>query len=74
MAYMRYSIYAVARNDGTLIHTHTTILRLCGLCPENPGELVPEETFTHYTHCGHQSSLSPFSIYYDGTLIIVINI
>ena len=30
---------------------------------ENPGELVPEETFTHYTHRGHQSSLSAFSIY-----------
>ena len=29
---------------------------------ENPGEPVPEETFTHYSHCSHQSSLSAFSI------------
>ena len=29
---------------------------------ENPGELVPEETFTHYSHRSHQSSLSAFSI------------
>ena len=32
---------------------------------DNPGEPVPEETFTHFTHHGHQSSLSAFSIYYD---------
>ena len=32
---------------------------------DNPGEPVPEETFTHYKHRGHQSSLSAFSIYYD---------
>jgi len=25
---------------------------------DNPGEPVPEETFTHYSHRGHQSSLS----------------
>jgi len=31
----------------------------------NPGEPVPEETFTHYTNRGHQSFLSAFSIYYD---------
>ena len=30
---------------------------------DNLGEPVPEETFTHYTHRGHQSSLSAFSIY-----------
>ena len=29
---------------------------------ENPGEPVPEETFTHYSHRSHQSSLSAFSI------------
>jgi len=29
--------------------THTTILRLCGICRDNPGEPVPEETFTQ---CG----------------------
>ena len=29
---------------------------------ENPGEPVPEETFTHYSHRIHQSSLSAFSI------------
>jgi len=23
---------------------------------DNPGEPVPEETFTHYTHCGHPGS------------------
>ena len=32
---------------------------------DNPGEPVPEETFTHYSHRSHQSSLSAFSIYYD---------
>jgi len=37
---------------------------------DNPGEPVPEETFTHYTHRGHQSSLSAFSIYYDTTLTV----
>ena len=29
---------------------------------ENPGEPVPVETFTHYSHRSHQSSLSAFSI------------
>ena len=29
---------------------------------ENPDEPVPEETFTHYSHRSHQSSLSAFSI------------
>jgi len=29
---------------------------------ENPGEPVPEETFTHYSHRSHKSSLSAFSI------------
>jgi len=29
---------------------------------ENPGEPVPEETFTHYSLRSHQSSLSAFSI------------
>jgi len=29
---------------------------------ETPGEPVPEETFTHYSHRSHQSSLSAFSI------------
>jgi len=32
---------------------------------DNPGEPVPEETFTHYTHRGHQISLSTSSVYYD---------
>ena len=27
--------------------TTTTILWLCGLCPDNPGEPVPEGTFCH---------------------------
>jgi len=30
-------------------HTHKTVLRLTGFCPDNPGEPVPEETFT-YSH------------------------
>jgi len=29
---------------------------------DNPGEPVPEETFTHYSLRSHQSSLSAFSI------------
>ena len=42
-------------------HTHTTVLRLLGLCPQQPGlpgpgEPVPEETFTTHTYRGHQSS------------------
>jgi len=31
----------------THTHTHTPILWLSGLCPDYPGELIPEETFTH---------------------------
>jgi len=31
----------------THIHRHTTILRLSGFCPEQPGWAVPEETCTH---------------------------
>jgi len=38
-------------------HTHTTVLRLCGICPGQPGWAG--------THRGHQSSLSASSIYYD---------
>jgi len=30
-----------------LTHTHTTILQLSGLCPDNPGEQVAEGTFCH---------------------------
>jgi len=33
-------------SDNTTAIT-TTILRLSGFCQDNPGELVPEETFTH---------------------------
>ena len=32
---------------------------------DNLGEPVPEETSPTHTHCGHQSSQSAFSIYYD---------
>ena len=49
-------------------HTHTHTQPFYGsveIVRDNPGEPVPEETFTHYTHRGHQSSLSAFSIYYD---------
>jgi len=46
-------------------HTHTHTQPFYGSVEfdrENPGELVPEETFTHYSHRSHQSSLSAFSI------------
>jgi len=36
---------------------------------DNPGELVPEETFTHYTHRGHQSSLICFIHLLYGILV-----
>ena len=42
-------------------HTHTHTQLFYGsveFVRDNPGEPVPEETFTHYTHRGHQSSLS----------------
>ena len=46
------------------IHTHTTqpFYGSVEFVRENPGEPVPEETFTHYSHRSHQSSLSAFSI------------
>jgi len=43
-------------------NTHTTVLRLCGICPGKPGWAGTRRTFTHYSHCSHQSSLSAFSI------------
>ena len=44
-------------------HTHTQPLYgSVEFVRENPGEPVPEETFTHYSHRSHQSSLSAFSI------------
>ena len=43
-------------------HTHTTVLRLCGICPGKPGWAGTRRTFTHYSHRSHQSSLSAFSI------------
>jgi len=49
-------------------HTHTHRQPFYGsvdFVQDNPGEPVPEETFTHYTHRGHQISLSASSIYYD---------
>ena len=32
---------------------------------ENPGEPVPEETFTHYSHRSHQSPLT-YEIEFEG--------
>ena len=29
------------------VDTHRAVLRVYGFCPDNPGEPVPEETFTH---------------------------
>jgi len=51
----------------SITHTHTTrpFYGSVEFVQDNLGELVPEETFTHYTRRGHQSSLSAFSIYYD---------
>ena len=44
-------------------HTHTQpFYGSVEFVRENPGEPVPEETFTHYSHRSHQSSLSAFSI------------
>ena len=44
-------------------HTHTQpFYGSVEFVRENPGEPVPEETFTHYSHHSHQSSLSAFSI------------
>ena len=45
-------------------HTHTTqpFYGSVEFVRENPGEPVPEETFTHYSHRSHQLSLSAFSI------------
>ena len=47
-----------------MLHTHTTqpFYGSVEFVRENPGEPVPEETFTHYSHRSHQSSLSAFSI------------
>ena len=49
-----------------LLHTHTDNTQpfygSVEFVRENPGEPVPEETFTHYSHRSHQSSLSAFSI------------
>ena len=54
------------RNRHQLTHTHTQLFYVSvEFVRDNPGEPVPEETFTHYTRRGHQSSLSAFSIYYD---------
>jgi len=41
--------------DGVHIHTHTTqpFYGSVEFVRENPGEPVPEETFTHYSHRSH---------------------
>jgi len=44
-------------------NTHTTILRLFGFCRDNPGEPVPEETFTHSHSSWSSIILSASSIY-----------
>ena len=44
-------------------HTHTTALRLCGVCPGQPGWAGTRRNI--HTHRGHQSSQSTYSIYYD---------
>ena len=51
-------------NSNRPTHTHTTqpFYGSVEFVWENPGEPVPEETFTHYSHRSHQSSLSAFSI------------
>ena len=48
----------------TMCYTHNTqpFYGSVEFVRENPGEPVPEETFTHYSHRSHQSSLSAFSI------------
>jgi len=49
--------------ENQLSHTHTQPLYgSVEFVRDNPGEPVPEETFTHYSHRSHQSSLSAFSI------------
>jgi len=54
------------QNTDQNTHTHTQpFYGSVEFVRDNPGEPVPEETFTHYTHRTHQSSLSAFSIYYD---------
>ena len=61
--FLHYSVLAMRTT-----HTHTHTQPFYGsleIVRDNPGEPVPEETFTHYTHRGHQSSLAAFSIYYD---------
>ena len=50
-------------SNGIVKHTHTQpFYGSVEFVRENPGEPVPEETFTHYSHRSHQSSLSAFSI------------
>jgi len=49
----------------THTHTHTTVLWLSGFCPDNPGEPVPEVTFTHSPIVVISHPLYATSIYYD---------
>jgi len=48
-------------NSGT--HTHTAVLRLCGICQGQPGCRYQKKHSPTHTHRGHQSSQSAFSIY-----------
>jgi len=52
-------------NRGMRVVTHTQpFYGSLDFVWDNPGEPVPEETFTH-SHCGYQLFLSASSIYYD---------
>ena len=53
--------YMITQHTHTHTQTHTQpFYGTVEIVRDNPGEPVPEETFTHYTHRGHQSSLSAF--------------
>ena len=55
--------YSYSKKCDSLLNTHTQpFYGSVEFVRENPGEPVPEETFTHYSHRSHQSSLSAFSI------------
>jgi len=52
-------------------HTHTQpFYGSVEFVRENPGEPVPEETFTHYSHRSHQSSLYK-PVYYTYNLSLI---
>jgi len=65
------NIPAQKNNHQTFVgqkHMHTTVLRLCGFCPDSGSTRVSRYQKKHsptHTHRGHQPSLSAFSIYCD---------